>query len=203
MPVAAGYLMSAGHFQLKSRIERRFESSPESRGSQTSGVLLVLFVQAKRIKPFPFRKARGSANLDSARRNGGFALTKLKPFSKKASRFCKPRISAPKPKLRTNPIKSFAAPRLLPAASPLLFPPYGGVPAGTARSVCFFATCGGFFGGLAAFVTFLSESCPFRDGTLRVRFRRSAAALQGTGKPTPCILAASRLYSAVKPPNNC
>ena len=36
--------------------------------------------------------------------------------------------------------------------------------------MCFFATCGGFFGGLAAFVTFLSESCPFRDGTLRVLF---------------------------------
>ena len=43
-------------FQRKSRIERRFESSPESRGSQTSGVLPVLFVQAKRIKPFPFGK---------------------------------------------------------------------------------------------------------------------------------------------------
>ena len=38
-------------------IERRFESSPESRGSQTSGVLLVLFVQAKRIKPFPLRES--------------------------------------------------------------------------------------------------------------------------------------------------
>ena len=52
IPGAAGYLMSAGHFQLKSRIERRFESSPESRGSQTSGVLPVLFVQAKRINPY-------------------------------------------------------------------------------------------------------------------------------------------------------
>ena len=30
--------------------------SPESRGSQTSGVLPVLFVQAKRIKSFPFGK---------------------------------------------------------------------------------------------------------------------------------------------------
>ena len=43
-------------FPRKSCIERRFESSPESRGSQTSGVLLVLFVQAKRIKSFPFGK---------------------------------------------------------------------------------------------------------------------------------------------------
>ena len=67
-------------FRIKLRIERRFESSPESRGSQTSGVLPVLFVQAKRINPFPFREARGSANLDSARRNGGFAQTKLNPL---------------------------------------------------------------------------------------------------------------------------
>ncbi len=67
-------------FPRKLCIERRFESSPESRGSQPSGVLLVLFVQAKRIKPFPFRKARGSANLDSARRNGDFPQTKLNPF---------------------------------------------------------------------------------------------------------------------------
>ena len=40
------------------------------------------------------REHRGSANLDSARRNGDFALTKLKPFPKKDSRFSKPRISA-------------------------------------------------------------------------------------------------------------
>ena len=76
---AAGYMMNAGHFSRNPRIERRFESSPESRGSQTSGVLPVLFVQAKRIKPFPF----GS------------------------SRFCKPRISTPNQQLRTNPIKTF------------------------------------------------------------------------------------------------
>ena len=41
-------------FSLQKRIDRRFESSPESRGSQTSGVLLVLFVHAKRINPYPF-----------------------------------------------------------------------------------------------------------------------------------------------------
>ena len=35
---------------------------------------------AKRIKPFPRREFRGFANLDSARRNDGFARTKLKPF---------------------------------------------------------------------------------------------------------------------------
>ena len=67
-------------FPRKLCIERRFESSPESRGSQTSGVLPVLFVQAKRIKPFPFREL---------------------------SRFSKPRISALKHQFRTNKIKSF------------------------------------------------------------------------------------------------
>ena len=79
MPSATGYMMNAGHFSRNPRIERSFESSPESRGSQTSGVLLVLFVQAKRINPFPF----GS------------------------SRFCKPRISTPNQQLRTSPIKTF------------------------------------------------------------------------------------------------
>ena len=38
----------------KHRIDRRFESSPESRGSQTSGVLLVLFVHAKSTQNVPF-----------------------------------------------------------------------------------------------------------------------------------------------------
>ena len=64
----AGYLMNAGRFRKKSRIDRRFESSPESRGSQTSGVLLVLFVQAKSTKNVPLQGV---------------------------SRFCKPRISTP------------------------------------------------------------------------------------------------------------
>ena len=62
--------------QLQSCIDRRFESSPESRGSQTSGVLLVLFVHAKRIKPFSLSgKIRGSANLESAHKNINFALS--------------------------------------------------------------------------------------------------------------------------------
>ena len=37
---------------LQNYFRQSFESSPESRGSQTSGVLLVLFVQAKRINPY-------------------------------------------------------------------------------------------------------------------------------------------------------
>ena len=35
---------------------------------------------AKSDNPFPFREARGFANIDSARRNGGFAQTKLNPL---------------------------------------------------------------------------------------------------------------------------
>ena len=51
---------------LQSYFRQSFESSPESRGSQTSGVLPVLFVHAKRINPFPFRELRGFPNLESA-----------------------------------------------------------------------------------------------------------------------------------------
>ena len=52
VPGAAGYMMNAGHFR-KSYVSSRDLNRPrESRGSQPSGVLLVLFVQAKRINPF-------------------------------------------------------------------------------------------------------------------------------------------------------
>ena len=68
-------------FQKKSRIDRRFESSPESRGSQTSGVLFGSFCTTQKArKTFP---------------------------SQGASRFCKPRISTPQPQLRTATIKTF------------------------------------------------------------------------------------------------
>ena len=106
VPDAAGYMMTAGHFR------RNHESSGDlNRGRRTeSRVLFGYFLHdAKSDKPFPFREIRGSANLKSARRSCGFALTKLKPFSKKESRFCKPRFSSPQWRLRTNKIKSFAA----------------------------------------------------------------------------------------------
>ena len=47
------------------------------------------------------------------------------------SRFCKPRISAQKQQIRTIQLNPFL--------------PCGGVPAGTAHSVCFFAALGGCF----------------------------------------------------------
>ena len=76
----AGYMMNAGHFR------RNLVSSGDlNRGSQ--GLPRVLFGyflhDAKSDNPFPCRELRGSANLDSARRNGGFARTKLKPSQKK------------------------------------------------------------------------------------------------------------------------
>ena len=76
----AGYMMTAGHFSESYVSSGDLNRSPESRGSQTSGVLPVLFVQAKRIKPFPRREFRGSPNLDSAHRSCSFAPQQLKPF---------------------------------------------------------------------------------------------------------------------------
>ena len=70
-------------FRIKLRIERRFESSPGVQRVATLGVFLRYFLHAaKSTNPFPCRELRGFTNLDSARRNGGFALTKLKPSQK-------------------------------------------------------------------------------------------------------------------------
>ena len=54
MPGAAGYMMNAGHFRESHESSGDLNRPRESRGSQPFGVLLVLFVQAKRIKPFLF-----------------------------------------------------------------------------------------------------------------------------------------------------
>ncbi len=93
---------------LQKYFRQSFESSPGVQRVATLGVFLWYFLHAaKSTNPFPFRELRGSANLDSARRNGGFALTKSKPSQRGDSRFCKPRISPLKRQLHTNPIKSF------------------------------------------------------------------------------------------------
>ena len=52
MPDTAGYMMLAGHFRRNLVSSGDLNRSLESRGSQTSGVLPVLFVQAKRIKSY-------------------------------------------------------------------------------------------------------------------------------------------------------
>ena len=94
-------------FRIKLRIERRFESSPESRGSQTSWVLLVLFVQAKRIKPFPCRELSRFCKPRFSLLQWRFRTNKIKTFPKGESRFCKPRFSLPQWRFHTNKIKSF------------------------------------------------------------------------------------------------
>ena len=60
-----------------------FSDRALNRGRRTeSRVLFGYFLHdAKSDNPFPCRELRGSANLDSARRNGGFARTKLNPFA--------------------------------------------------------------------------------------------------------------------------
>ena len=68
-------------FPPKSRIERRFESSPGVQRVATLGVFLRYFLHAaKSTNPFPFREVRGFANLESAHPNNNFPLTKLNPF---------------------------------------------------------------------------------------------------------------------------
>ena len=66
---------------LQNRFRQSFESSPESRGSQTSGVLFGTFCTTQKVRK-----------------------TSL---SQEAPRFCKPRISSPQPQLRTATIKTF------------------------------------------------------------------------------------------------
>ena len=66
---------------LQNLFRQSFESSPESRGSQTSGVLFGSFCTTQKArKTFP---------------------------SQEAPRFCKPQTSTPQPQLRTATIKTF------------------------------------------------------------------------------------------------
>ena len=92
----------------KSRIERRFESLPGvQRFANLWGTFGSFRTSEKNKIVLPRRELRGSTNLDSAHPNDNFPLTKLKPFPKGESRFCKPRFSSPQWRLRTNKIKTF------------------------------------------------------------------------------------------------
>ena len=76
-------------FQRKSRIERRFESLPGvQRFANLWGTFGSFRTSEKNKTVFPYRENRGSANLDSARRNGGFAQTQLNPFAALGGYFC-------------------------------------------------------------------------------------------------------------------
>ena len=78
---------------LQKYFRQSFESSPGVERAAALRVLLVLFVQAKRIKPFSlqrtlrFCKPRINPTKQQLRTN------KIKTFPKGDSRFCKPRIS--------------------------------------------------------------------------------------------------------------
>ena len=56
-----------------------FESSPESRGSQTSGVLPVLFVQAKSTKNVPFAGSSEVLQTSNQRTKIHFRTSQLNP----------------------------------------------------------------------------------------------------------------------------
>ena len=116
-PVSTG---AAGNFcKLTSGRALNRPRSPEVR--KPLACFLVLFAQRKKHEKRSFRKKlRGSANLESAHRNGSFAPQQLKPFIKEDPRFRKLRISAHKQQIRTNKLKSSAASRHLSAAKPLL-----------------------------------------------------------------------------------
>ena len=145
------------------------ESSPESRGSQTSGVLPILFVQAKRINPFLAGRLE-VLQTSNQRTKLQLRTNPIKTFPKEASRFCKPRSSTHRQKLHTNPIKSFAAPPLFSALRRcpcrdgtlrVLFAAFGGLflPAATIPAAS------RLLWRQAAFVTFLWKVCPCRDST--------------------------------------
>ena len=150
--------MNAGHFSESHVSSGDLNRPRESRGSQPSACFCGTFCTPQKVPTrFPYGKASRFCEPRISAQNYIFAQTKLKPFSKKDSRFSKPRISPPKQQLHTNKIKSFRRPwRHFPVATATLlplcgfstalggtfcccrniFPPCGGVPAGTARSAC-------------------------------------------------------------------
>ena len=98
---------------LQNYFRQSFESSPESRGSQTSGVLPVLFVQAKRIKPFPLPGTSRFSKPRISPPEQQLPTNKIKTFPKRRFEVLQTSNQPTKQKLRTNPIKSFAASRQL------------------------------------------------------------------------------------------
>ena len=94
---------------LQDYFRQSFESSPGVQRVATLGVFLRYFLHAaKSTNPFPLRESfEVFQTSNQLTQNNNFARTKLKPFSKKESRFCKPRFSSPQWRLRTNKIKTF------------------------------------------------------------------------------------------------
>ena len=74
---------------------RRTKTCHRQLFARPSTCFLVTFCTTQKVTIRSLcREHRGSVNLESAHSNNTFPLTKLKPFQKGDSRFCKPRISA-------------------------------------------------------------------------------------------------------------
>ena len=110
----AGYLMNAGHFSGNHVSSGDLNRSPESRGSQPSGVLPVLFVQAKRINSFSLQRTSRFCKPRISPPKQQLPTNKIKTFPKGAPRFCKPRINAHKQQIRTIQLNPFSALRRCP-----------------------------------------------------------------------------------------
>ena len=93
---------------LQNLFRQSFESSPESRGSQASGVLFGSFCTTqKERKNVPLcRELRGYANLEAAHQSTNFPPQQLKPFSGSLE-VLQTSIQLTILQLRINKIKSF------------------------------------------------------------------------------------------------
>ena len=128
------------------RRRKGFESSPGVQRVANLWGTPRSFRTSEKNKTVPFPEVRGSANLESARRNGGFALTNLNPFE--TFRFAES-LSLPG---RHTPCAFFAAPRPLSRRPCRLFvlptatdrrPAAAFAPFGAARPACYSAAFGG------------------------------------------------------------
>ena len=92
---------------LQKYFRQSFESSPGVQRVATLWGTPRSFRTSEKNKTVSLSgKLRGSANLKSAHHNNDFARTKLKPYPKGASRFCKPRISKQPRYFKTVPTVS-------------------------------------------------------------------------------------------------
>ena len=116
---------------------------------------MVLFVHAKRINSFPFREASRFCKPRFSPPQPQLRTATIKTFLRKIRGFANLESTHTAAAASYKPIKT--SPELFhpfckaqKGCQKSLFSPCGGVPAGTAHSVCFFAALGGFSCRLAA-----------------------------------------------------
>ena len=128
IPGTAGYMMNAGHFSENLVSSGDLNRPRESRGSQPSislkhGRLAHVRSQFSLFRRSPTHKNLPPETFCTSERVFAVLFARRKKYQsvplQGASRFCEPRISAPKQRLRTNPIKSFCRSAAYP-------PPCGG-----------------------------------------------------------------------------